>query len=510
METKKKSVKPKILAAVAIFLTALANMLVLLMFWIMDRYDEVQFDQILYQIKSPIAGTSGGLIESALINVVLVGAIFAAIEIFIYLLLMGKLKKPFEKIKGYVSYTKTKAALFFKKRFVTMSAATLILSMLIFIFGLDAHSFLYDAVVGSTFIEDNYVDPDSVEISFDGEKRNLIYIFLESMETTFADKDAGGNITEDLIPELTELANQNVSFKGKDGKSGGFSYIGTRWTAASMFAETSGVIMKVPINFDKYGSDGVYMPGITTLGDILKSEGYNQTLLVGSDAGFAARDAYFKEHGDYNIIDVYSLIEEGNLPEGYWEWWGFEDAKLFEFAKEELTRLAALDKPFNFTTLTADTHFPDGYECELCPDKYENQYSNVLACSSKQVYEFINWCKEQPFYENTTIVLAGDHLTMDPAFLAEIDENYVRTTYNCIINSAVEPTRESPRDFATFDLFPTTLAAMGATIEGDRLGLGVNLFSDVETLTERYGFERLDEELEARSDFYIETFYKND
>ena len=128
----------------------------------------------------------------------------------------------------------------------------------------------------------------------------------------------------------------------------------------------------------------------------------------------------------------------------------------------------------------------------------------------KQIYDFINWCKEQPFYENTTIVLAGDHLTMDPNFLAEIDENYVRTTYNCIINSAVERETEEPREFATFDLFPTTLAAMGATIEGNRLGLGVNLFSSVETLTEKYGFEKLDEELEARSDFYLETFYKND
>jgi phosphoglycerol transferase len=401
-------------------------------------------------------------------------------------------------------------ASFFKKRFVSASVLLLLVSLSIFIFRLEIHSFVANAIIESDFIEDNYVNPDDVELTFPEHKRNLVYIFLESTENTFSDTSVGGKITEDFMPELTELKNNNVSFSGKGGKGGAYSYVGTTWTAAAMFTQTAGISVKVPINFDFYGRDGDYMPGIVTLGDILEDAGYTQTLLVGSDADFAARKTYFTEHGNYNIIDVYSLIEDGKLPEDYWEWWGFEDAKLFEFAKEELTRLAALDKPFNFTTLTADTHFPDGYECELCPDKYENQYSNVLACSSKQVYEFINWCKEQPFYENTTIVLAGDHLTMDPAFLAEIDENYVRTTYNCIINSAVEPTRESPRDFATFDLFPTTLAAMGATIEGDRLGLGVNLFSDVETLTERYGFERLDEELEARSDFYIETFYKND
>jgi phosphoglycerol transferase len=249
------------------------------------------------------------------------------------------------------------------------------------------------------------------------------------------------------------------------------------------------------------------MPGITTLGDILQAEGYNQTILLGSDAGFAARDVYFNEHGNYNIIDVDSLIEEGRLPEDYWEWWGFEDVKVFEFAKEEITRLAAAGKPFNFTTLTADTHFPDGYLCPECGNGYDEQYSNVLSCSSRQVGEFIDWLKAQPYYNNTTIILSGDHLTMDPEFLEGIDENYIRTTYNCIINAPIDPVNEHNREFGTFDMFPTTLAAMGATIEGNRLGLGTNLFSTEKTLTEIYGFERLDEELSMRSDFYIDNFY---
>jgi phosphoglycerol transferase len=59
-------------------------------------------------------------------------------------------------------------------------------------------------------------------------------------------------------------------------------------------------------------------------------------------------------------------------------------------------------------------------------------------------------------------------------------------------------------------MFPTTLAALGATIEGDRLGLGTNLFSDKETLTEKYGYDKLEEELSKTSDFYIETFYDDE
>ena len=130
----------------------------------------------------------------------------------------------------------------------------------------------------------------------------------------------------------------------------------------------------------------------------------------------------------------------------------------------------------------------------------------MARCSSRMVYEFIRWIQAQPFYENTTIVISGDHLTMDPDFMKEVDENYVRTVYNCIINAPLEPVQEKNREFGTFDLFPTTLAALGVRIEGDRLGLGTNLFSDKQTLCEMYGFEVRDWELQKRSEFYNKRF----
>ena len=503
-----KKFKAKIVFAVLFVLAA--NMLFFLMLWILNRYDDVQFDQILYQLKSPATGTGGGLVVDAMLNVVLLGTLVAAAEIFVYIFFAGKLKCWFGKFKKYVSYCATRVAGFLKKHFMPIASMSLTVSILIFIFRLGVLSFVINAFIDSDFIEENYVDPDKATLKFPDQKRNLIYIYLESMENTFADPASdgeGGKITADLIPELSLLAKENVSFTHANGKYGAYTYVGTRWTAAALFAQTSGVVIKVPLNFDNYATDQTYMPGITTLGDILGEAGYNQSVLFGSDAGFAARDVYFTEHGNYNILDLYTYIDNGSLEEDYWQNWGFEDKKLFEYAKEEILRLASLDAPFNFTTLTADTHFPDGYKCELCPDTYEEQYANVLSCSSSQVYNFVNWIKEQPFYENTTIILAGDHLTMDPEFLADIDENYVRTTYNCIINAPIEPVRENDREFATFDMFPTTLAALGVEIEGDRLGIGVNLFSDAETLTEKYGYDRLEAELQKKSEFYLDNFY---
>ena len=86
-------------------------------------------------------------------------------------------------------------------------------------------------------------------------------------------------------------------------------------------------------------------------------------------------------------------------------------------AKEKLSEIGIKDEPFNFTMLTVDTHFEDGYVCEQCQNEFgDNRYANVMACSSRQVDAFVKWIQKQPFYENTTIIISGDHLTMDSDF----------------------------------------------------------------------------------------------
>ena len=57
---------------------------------------------------------------------------------------------------------------------------------------------------------------------------------------------------------------------------------------------------------------------------------------------------YFKQHGHYYIFDYYTAIEKKKIDD-YFVWWGYEDKKLFEYAKEELVKLSNGDQPFNFT-----------------------------------------------------------------------------------------------------------------------------------------------------------------
>ena len=490
----------------AFIILLLSNFLLLWTVWLLQKYDNVSLDQILYQMKTSAAGTNLNLMGSAGVRVGLFGVLLTAAEIAAYHILAGDLKEQWGHLARYAAYCGSKVSRLIKSSALWFSLLNLAVSVVLFITQLNVFGYIGATSTESDFIKTHYADPNEVTLTFPETKRNLIYIFLESMENTFAQPEAQGLITDNFIPELSQLAEKNISFSHTQGLGGARSFVGTTWTAAAMVAQTSGLVVKVPLTAENYGGEDSYLPGAVSIGELLEKQGYRQTLLVGSDAEFADRESYFTEHGNYEIVDINALKEQGRLPQDYREWWGFEDQKLFAFAKEELTRLAAGSEPFNFTMLTADTHFPNGYVCPLCETTYEEQYANVLSCSSRQIAELIRWIQGQPFYANTTIVISGDHLTMDPAFLKEIDPAYTRTVYNCIINSAAEPQKETERQFGVYDLFPTTLAAMGVAIEGERLGLGTNLFSAEKTLAEQFGYETLNQELQKESTYYNTRF----
>ena len=349
-----------------------------------------------------------------------------------------------------------------------------------------------------------YIDTATVELTFPEKKKNLVYIYMESMEMSLADESHGGGKSVNVIPELTDIALENDCFNGDTNiLNGARSLYNSTWTIAGLVAQTSGLPLGINhVLTNNINSISSFMPGATTLGDILEKEGYHNVFMLGSDAKFGNRDVYFKEHGNYDIDDYYWARNNNKLPDkSYYVWWGYEDDKLFTYAKEELTSLAESDEPFALSLLTVDTHFVDGYLCDDCPDTFTSQYSNVLACSSKKVSELVEWIEAQPWSEDTVIVLNGDHLCMDSKYYEDMPDDYERKTYTAIINSSKkEP--DTTRLYSTMDLFPTTLSAMGVTIKGDRLGLGTDLYSDTPTLLEELGENYLNYELSLNSTFY--------
>ena len=304
--------------------------------------------------------------------------------------------------------------------------------------------------------------------------------------------------TEIPTAELEKLALENTNFSNTNKLGGAMQVENTGWTMAGLIAHTSGVPLKLSAlkTLDKN-----FLPGVYSLGDILKDNGYNNYFMIGSDARFGGRENYFKNHGSYTIYDYYYAIDNNFIESDYHVWWGYEDYKLFNHAKEKIKEAAKLDKPFNFTILTVDTHFTDGYMDDSCKDVFDSKYANSLYCSDSKIYSFVKWIQKQDFYKDTVIIITGDHLTMQYDFYE--DNDYQRTIYNTIINSKLIPKKEKNRLFSSFDMFPTTLASLGVEIEGNRLGLGVNLYSEEETLIEKLGYDKLNKEIMKKSVYYI-------
>ncbi len=415
----------------------------------------------------------------------------------------------FRVFKKKVQFTLFPKSYKFRLRY---SLFMFMLSVVVGFFLLGIDQYLKRTFENSTFIEEHYVDGRDISIQFPEEKRNLILIYLESMENALIDKKNGGGWDYTVIPELEILARDNINFSNTDQIGGAYPISNTVWTVAAMVASTSGLPLKIPIERNSYTTSDNFLKGAYTLGDVLKKEGYNLKLMVGSDANFGGRSNYFTNHGEYEIFDYNTAIEEGKMTEEDKVWWGFDDSHLFTWAKDEILELAREEEPFNFTVLTVNTHFPDGYLEEIAEQKYDTQYENVYAHSSKQVDEFIKWLKEQDFYENTTVVLIGDHLSMqDPAYYeGKLNPEYNRTMYNAFINAPITPTKTNYRMFTSLDMYPTILASIGVEIEGERLGLGTNLFSNKRTLIEEYGLNYVDLELSKNSHFYNEVILNDD
>lgn len=472
--------------------------------WGKGAFGDVTGDQLLVNLTSPTEGTEMSVyidgFEGPVFQTLLCTTIFALID-------FAKFKVVYKNLGKIKTILPEQC-----KRLVCLVLALLMLVGGVS-YGYKEFSLrqVFNAyLIDSEFFEEVYVDASQAKVTFPQKKRNLIHIYLESYEISYLSKELGGFMDTNLMPELTELSYSGIIFSDDDTKFGGPQVgTGTNWSVASMINQTTGLPMKAPGKQNDYGSPDKFLPGAYALGDMLEAQGYEQTVMIGASANFGGLGYYYNNHGNWTVFDYNYAIDNGYLPEGYKVWWGFEDDKLYEFAKDEITRLYETGKPFNFTVENADTHRPGGYIGENTPTPYENSYANAIAYSSSQVVEFVKWIQEQPFYENTTIVLIGDHLSMDTEFFEYygFTDDYQRKQYSLILNpdpSVANPSKSvtNNRLWSNWDMYPTILASIGVQIEGERLGIGTNLFSGNETVFEQYGVDFVNTELEKSSDLY--------
>ena len=482
------------IAAIVCF--SLAAFLMILVEWYMDAFD-TSLAGLLYTLMIPQKGTGTSAIVEPL--KILLPRTFVWIAGYCLLLFLVQSQWIWKDHAVAVRKKIWKGLLLF-------GFLSLLFVPVYTFFRMDGPGYIRRVTAQTTLYEDEYVYPDQIRITAPAEKVNLISLYLESMETTYASVEDGGIQPVNYMPKLTALCRENISFSNTDRLGGFYSTDNTNWTMAALFAGTSGLPFAFPINQNNVTKYTSFAPEVVTLGDLLAREGYQQEFLCGSDGEYGGRALYFREHGGYEIYDLWKARKNGDIPSDYYVWWGFEDLKLFQIAKKELTRLYQTGKPFNLTILTVDAHHLGGFVCEACGDDYEDPTANVIACTDRQVAEFVSWCQEQPFWDQTVMVINGDHPRMDTC-LTEGISFQDRTIYNCFLNARKQPAGATTfRNATLMDLYPTTLSAMGYQIEGDRLGLGTDLFSGKETLVEKMGYDALNEEVQKYSRYFINHF----
>ena len=344
---------------------------------------------------------------------------------------------------------------------------------------------LFQQPIDSELYRQHYANPDSVQIHTPEHPKNLLVIFLESMETNFAR----------YTPEIDSL------FQESGLAPGGLNVSGTSWTIAGITGKLCGIPLNMPTGIDEYhGKLPTYLPHASCIMNVLANQGYQQVYIQGSSGDFTQKRDFWRAHGDVAIHDIEYFKESGKIPQDYKMFWGFEDRKLYAFAKEELDSLASHDKPFAFYMLTVDTHQP-GFVDDSCQVQFADTQGTLpqsLRCASFQLAKFLEWARSQPWFANTVISVMGDHAMPPLSSKANIPPDETLYWTNIILNSAL-PTPEKERQYSSLDMFPTLLEAMGYTIEGRSMGLGRSLYSDEPTLLEIHGSKVLDSLLRERS-----------
>ena len=483
---KKEKKKQAFLGSLFVFLY---TFLIMLIIWLLGVFPHAQMDQLIFTAVTPIDGTSSAVLLSFYLKALVIPIILS----FVNLILILKEVKLVLKTKKGKSYRLFPVLIRRPRLYV--------LIYLCIFFGYSQYKFGYIQYVyyklspPTDLYETNYIDPSKVEFNFPPKKRNLIILYLESMEISATSKEFGGLSRYDLIPELRGIAEQNLSFSHCEKLGGSTQVMGTSHSIASLTSLNMGV--PLILNLPSFDSSSLKISSLNTslikidrfmeggygLGDLLYDNGYNLMFSMAADKDFGCLGNFLTGHKNFKIQDYSYFVENGRIPKGYNVWWGFEDEKLYQFAREDITELSKKDKPFAYIFFTADTHSPHGYSDE-------------------------KWAKAQDFYENTTIIILGDHLYMGGDLYLPTVKLQDRHPYNAFINSAKTTDKNKNRLFTTFDLFPTVVESMGIEFNAKGLGLGRSLFSGEKTLLEEKGLKKLNSEIEKPSIFYEEKLMK--
>ncbi|MFC0269993.1 LTA synthase family protein [Metabacillus herbersteinensis] len=245
------------------------------------------------------------------------------------------------------------------------------------------------------YVNANEKDPNE-ELFGIAKDRNVILVSLESTQSFVVNETLNG---EEITPFMNDFIKESYNFDNF------YHQTGQGKTSDSEFIVDNALypLGRGAVFFTNSNNDYVATP------EILKEHGYYSTVFHANNKSFWNRDIMYQALGYDRFFDVddYEVTPENSIG------WGLKDKEFFE---QSVEHMKTLPQPFYSKFITLTNHFPFelGEEDKMI-DEFDsnsrtlNRYFPTVRYQDEALKRFIEELKEAGLYENSVIILYGDH-----------------------------------------------------------------------------------------------------
>lgn len=223
------------------------------------------------------------------------------------------------------------------------------------------------------------------------DRPNIIFIIWESFTAKVA-APLGG--VQGVTPRFTKLSKEGLLFTDVYA-SGDRTDKGLVSILSGYPAQPIATIMKTP-------QKSRHLP---QLSKHLAANGYRTAFFYGGELGFGNMGSYLS-YGDWEHITSVKDFSGHELNSK----WGAHDGIVLQ---RLLTSLDTLRQPFFATALTLSSHEPFDLPAGVSPrfpgSSHDAMFMSSHYYSDSVIYQFIQEAKQQPWWDNTLIVIIADH-----------------------------------------------------------------------------------------------------
>lgn len=336
------------------------------------------------------------------------------------------------------------------------------------------------------YVKGHYAKPNDQYFGL-AKGRNVIYIHLESTQQFLIDyklKDENG-VEHEVMPFINSLYHSNSTFSFSNFfhqvKAGKTSDAETLFEN-SLFGLNQGAL------FTQLGGKNTF----EAAPNILKqTQGYTSAVFHGNSGTFWNRNETYKHLGyDYFFDASYYNVTEDNSFQ-----YGLNDKPFFQ---QSVKYLEHLQQPFYTKFIAVSNHYPysqlsgdeTGFPLAQTKDETINSYFSTANYMDTAVHEFFDYLKQSGLYDNSIIILYGDHYGISNARNKELAQllGKDRETWSNFDNAQVQrvpymihiPGMTQGKIIDTYggqvDALPTLLHLLGVDTQ-NYIQLGQDLFS---------------------------------